>query len=200
MTALIPMKAVISSFHHLFCLPYWFCNYMLGQAKPDIVLKVLDSLSYLKIWIMWSFNLVWFILLLYSAEKSWPPGNKWSTKTTKPTMHYRESVKKKSTKIIVNLNERRTRTSNFLSFWCVLKRQRNEVRAVVGVTIPKLGIFCWEKAFHVGKKTQEKNDFAPSEKYSSYAPGYEKVFRYAKIICNVIRQNESELANTDFEM
>ena len=31
-------------------------------------------------------------------------------------------------------------------------------------------IFYREKSFHAGKKNQEKNDFAPSEKYSSYAP------------------------------
>ena len=30
-------------------------------------------------------------------------------------------------------------------------------------------IFYWEKAFHAGKKNQE-NDFAPSEKFSCYAP------------------------------
>ena len=34
----------------------------------------------------------------------------------------------------------------------------------------KIGIFYWEKVFHAGKKIR-KNDFAPSEKYSSYAPG-----------------------------
>ena len=32
-----------------------------------------------------------------------------------------------------------------------------------------MGIFYWEKAFHTGKKIK-KNDFAPFEKYSSYAP------------------------------
>ena len=31
-----------------------------------------------------------------------------------------------------------------------------------------MGIFYQEKAFHVGKKIR-KNDFAPSEKFSSYA-------------------------------
>ena len=31
-------------------------------------------------------------------------------------------------------------------------------------------IFYWEKAFHAGKKIK-KNDFAPSEKFSCYAPG-----------------------------
>ena len=34
----------------------------------------------------------------------------------------------------------------------------------------KAGIFYWEKAFHTWKKIR-KNDFAPSEKCSSYAPG-----------------------------
>ena len=33
----------------------------------------------------------------------------------------------------------------------------------------KVGIFYWEKAFHAGKN--QENDFAPSEKYSSYATG-----------------------------
>ena len=33
----------------------------------------------------------------------------------------------------------------------------------------KMAIFYQEKAFHVGKKIR-KNDFAPSKKYSSYAP------------------------------
>ena len=33
-----------------------------------------------------------------------------------------------------------------------------------------MGIFYRKKAFHAGKKIR-KNDFAPSEKYSSYAPG-----------------------------
>ena len=32
-----------------------------------------------------------------------------------------------------------------------------------------MGIFYREKAFHAGKKIR-KNDFAPSEKYASYAP------------------------------
>ena len=32
-----------------------------------------------------------------------------------------------------------------------------------------MGIFYREKAFHVRKKNPE-NDFAPSEKYSSYVP------------------------------
>ena len=35
----------------------------------------------------------------------------------------------------------------------------------------KMGIFYRGKAFHVGKKIR-KNDFAPSEKYSSYTPGH----------------------------
>ena len=30
-------------------------------------------------------------------------------------------------------------------------------------------IFYWEKTFHAGKKIR-KNDFAPSEKFSCYAP------------------------------
>ena len=34
----------------------------------------------------------------------------------------------------------------------------------------KMGIFYREKAFHARKKKSGKNDFAPSEKYSSYAP------------------------------
>ena len=34
----------------------------------------------------------------------------------------------------------------------------------------KMGIFYWEKAFHAGKKIR-KNDFVPSDKHSSYAPG-----------------------------
>ena len=33
----------------------------------------------------------------------------------------------------------------------------------------KMGIFYWEKAFHIGKKNR-KNDFTPSETYSSYTP------------------------------
>ena len=33
----------------------------------------------------------------------------------------------------------------------------------------KIGIFYREKAFHAGEKIR-KNDFAPFEKYSSYAP------------------------------
>ena len=33
-----------------------------------------------------------------------------------------------------------------------------------------MGIFYREKAFYTGK-TFRKNDFTPSEKYSSYAPG-----------------------------
>ena len=33
----------------------------------------------------------------------------------------------------------------------------------------KMEIFYWEKAFHARKKIR-RNDFAPSEKYSSYAP------------------------------
>ena len=32
-------------------------------------------------------------------------------------------------------------------------------------------IFYWEKAFHAGKKIR-KNDFAPSEFFSYYAPGH----------------------------
>ena len=39
----------------------------------------------------------------------------------------------------------------------------------------KMGIFYREKAFHAGKKIR-KNDFAPSEKYSSYAPDCFDVF------------------------
>ena len=35
-------------------------------------------------------------------------------------------------------------------------------------------IFYWEKAFHAGKKIR-KNDFAPSEKFSCYAPGMDLV-------------------------
>ena len=35
----------------------------------------------------------------------------------------------------------------------------------------KIGIFYQEKAFHAGEKNQEKNDFALSEKYVSYASG-----------------------------
>ena len=34
-----------------------------------------------------------------------------------------------------------------------------------------MGTFYREKAFHAGKKIR-KNDFAPSEKYSSKAPEY----------------------------
>ena len=34
-----------------------------------------------------------------------------------------------------------------------------------------MGIFYPEKAFYAGEKSG-KNDFAPSEKYSSYAPDY----------------------------
>ena len=34
----------------------------------------------------------------------------------------------------------------------------------------KMGIFYRENAFHAGKKNR-KNDFAPSEKFSCYAPG-----------------------------
>ena len=33
-----------------------------------------------------------------------------------------------------------------------------------------MGIFYREKAFHAGEKKNRKNDFAPSDKYSSYAP------------------------------
>ena len=36
----------------------------------------------------------------------------------------------------------------------------------------KMGIFYWEKAFHAGKKSG-KNDFAPSEKYSSYSSAHD---------------------------
>ena len=34
----------------------------------------------------------------------------------------------------------------------------------------KMEIFYWEKVFHAGKKIR-KNDFAPSEIFSCYAPG-----------------------------
>ena len=37
-----------------------------------------------------------------------------------------------------------------------------------------MGIFYQQKAFHTGKKIW-KNDFAPSEKYSSYAPESKEV-------------------------
>ena len=39
----------------------------------------------------------------------------------------------------------------------------------------KMGIFYQEKAFHKRKKNW-KNDFAPSEKYSSYAPDSKSTF------------------------
>ena len=35
----------------------------------------------------------------------------------------------------------------------------------------KMGIFYWKKAFHAGEKMR-KNDFAPSEKFSSNTPAY----------------------------
>ena len=38
-----------------------------------------------------------------------------------------------------------------------------------------MGIFYREKAFHARKKIR-KNDFAPSEKYACYAPGFRVEF------------------------
>ena len=52
----------------------------------------------------------------------------------------------------------------------------------------KMGIFYWEKAFHIGKKIR-KNDFAPSEKYSSYAPDLEAQVR-GKIMFGEAKKNK----------
>ena len=51
----------------------------------------------------------------------------------------------------------------FFFFFCF---SLENLKFVLG--LPKWGIFYRKKAFQHGKKSQE-NDFAPSEKYSSYA-------------------------------
>ena len=53
----------------------------------------------------------------------------------------------------------------FFFFFCFSLFKKTEI--CFGST--KMGIFYREKAFHAGKKIK-KNDFAPSEKYSCYAP------------------------------
>ena len=49
----------------------------------------------------------------------------------------------------------------------------------------KMEIFYWEKAFHAGKKFK-KNDFAPSENFSCYAPDIEPgIDKSCEVICMI---------------
>ena len=98
----------------------------------------------------------------------WPTGKRGKEKRENGEAK-KENQKRESRKLKMEAGKRVTKWGEDLLFFIFLFFFFFLLSLKFVLGLPKLE-FCTGKSIHTGKKIR-KNDFAPSEKYSSYAPG-----------------------------